>query len=405
MKSHWFHLMPYQDLPEDFKEKHPSVWVDVSSELFDPARGHQFYNEYLDELEFADSLGFDGICVNEHHANAYGLMPSPNIILAALARRTSKAALIVLGNSIALYNPPIRIAEEMAMLDCISGGRFVGGFPVGTSMDTNFAYGQTPLTLREKYREGHDLIIKAWAEPEPFAFNGKYNQLRYVNIWPRPIQKPHPPVWIPGGGSVETWDWVAAHDYMYAFLSYFGYEPATQVMKGYWEAVDRAGRDPNPYRAGYLQVIGVSETDAQAEKDYAEAVSYFYHRCLHVPDHWAAAPGYLTLKTIKSLKSPFSFEQLADLKWKDFVEQGYVIAGSPATVRDRLVEVLKEMNVGQLFTLLHFGNLSAALTRKNTELYAKEVLPFLREQLWNEWEDRWAPHPMKEEDRMPVAAL
>ena len=405
MKCHWFHLMPYQDLPEDFKEKHPSVWVDVSSELFDPARGHQFYNEYLDQLEFADSLGFDGICVNEHHANAYGLMPSPNLILAALARRTSNSSLIVLGNSIALYNPPIRIAEEMAMLDCISGGRFVAGFPVGTSMDTNFAYGQTPLTLREKYREGHDLIIKAWTEPEPFVFNGKYNQLRYVNIWPRPIQKPHPPVWIPGGGSVETWDWVAEHDYMYAFLSYFGYEPATQIMRGYWEAVDRAGRDRNPYRAGYLQLIGVSETDAQAEKDYAEAASYFYHRCLHVPDYWAAAPGYLTLKTIKALKSPFSFEQLADLKWKDFVEQGYVIAGSPATVRDRLVEVIKEMNVGQLFSLLHFGNLSAELTRKNTELYATEVLPFLREQLWNEWEDRWAPHPLKEEDRMPVAAL
>ncbi len=194
MKSHWFHLMPYQDLPEDFKEKHPSVWVDVSSELFDPALGHKYYNEYLDQLEFADSLGFDGICVNEHHANAYGMMPSPNLILAALARRTSNSSLIVLGNSIALYNPPIRIAEEMAMLDCISGGRFVGGFPVGTSMDTNFAYGQTPMTLREKYREGHDLIIKAWTEPEPFIFNGKYNQLRYVNIWPRPIQKPHPPV-------------------------------------------------------------------------------------------------------------------------------------------------------------------------------------------------------------------
>ena len=82
-----------------------------------------------------------------------------------------------------------------------------------------------------------------------------------------------------------------------------------------------------------------------------------------------------------------------------------MIAGSPATVRERLVEVIKEMNVGQLFSLLHFGNLSRELTRKNTELYAKEVLPFLREQLWNEWEDRWAPHPMNEEDRMPVAAL
>ena len=405
MKSHWFHLMPYPDLPEDFKEKHPSVWVDVSSSLFDPVRGHETYNEYLDQLEFADSQGFDGICVNEHHANAYGLMPSPNIILATLARRTSKAALIVLGNSIALYNPPIRIAEEMAMLDCISGGRFVGGFPVGTSMDTNFAYGQTPITLRDKYREGHDLIIKAWTEPEPFAFNGKFNQLRYVNTWPRPVQKPHPPVWIPGGGSVETWEWVAKHDYMYAFLSYFGYEPATHIMRGYWEAVDRAGRDRNPYRAGYLQLIGVSETDAQAEKDYAEAASYFYHRCLHVPDHWAAVPGYLTLKTIKSLKSPFSFEQLKDLGWKEFVDQGYVIAGSPATVRERLDEVIREMNVGQLFSLLHFGNLGREQTRKNTELYAKEVMPYLRERLWNEWEDRWGPHPLAEEERVAVAAM
>ena len=152
MKFHWFHLMPYPDLPDDFQEKHRSVWVDVDYSLFDPERGHQVYNEYMDELEFAEAAGFDGICVNEHHSNAYGLMPSPNIIAAGLARRTSKAALVVLGNSIALYNPPIRVAEEFAMLDVISGGRLVAGFPVGTSMDTNFAYGMTPATLRASCR-------------------------------------------------------------------------------------------------------------------------------------------------------------------------------------------------------------------------------------------------------------
>jgi alkanesulfonate monooxygenase SsuD/methylene tetrahydromethanopterin reductase-like flavin-dependent oxidoreductase (luciferase family) len=85
---------------------------------------------------------------------------------------------VVLGNSLALYNPPIRVAEEMAMLDVISGGRFVAGFPVGSSMDANFAYGQTPATLREKYREAHELVIRAWTTPEPFTFNGKYTQLR-----------------------------------------------------------------------------------------------------------------------------------------------------------------------------------------------------------------------------------
>lgn len=213
MRFHWFHLMPYPYLPDDFKDKYCSVWVDVPSSLFDPEKGHWLYHQYLDQLEFAAGLGFDGICVNEHHQNAYGLMPSPNLMAAALARRTSNAALVVMGNSIALYNPPIRVAEEFAMLDVMSGGRLIAGFPVGTSMDTNFCYGEPPATLRDKYDEAHRLIIQAWSRPEPFAFNGKYTQLRYVNIWPRPLQKPHPPIWIPGGGSMETWDFCLDYDY------------------------------------------------------------------------------------------------------------------------------------------------------------------------------------------------
>ena len=196
----WFHLMPYRALPPDFSKNYNSVWVDPPSHLFDPATMHELYNTSLDELEFADQMGYDAICVNEHHQNAYGLMPSPNIMAAALARRAKNAAICVLGDSIALYNPPVRVAEEFAMLDCLTGGRLIAGFPVGTSMDTNYCYGQTPATLREKYHEAHELIIKAWTEPEVFAWNGKYTQLRYVNIWPRPVQQPHPPIWIPGGG-------------------------------------------------------------------------------------------------------------------------------------------------------------------------------------------------------------
>src|SRR5499425_2208177 len=155
MKFTWFHLMPYRWLPADFRDR---------------------YHEYLDMLEYADEVGFDAIGVNEHHQNAYGMMPSPNIMAAALARRTQKAMLLVLGNSIALYNPPVRVAEEFAMLDVISGGRLIAGFPVGTSMDINYCYGQNPATVRDKYREAHELIIKAWAAREAFAFNGKYTK-------------------------------------------------------------------------------------------------------------------------------------------------------------------------------------------------------------------------------------
>ena len=109
MKLMWFHLMPYTELPDDFRQKHPSVWVDIHSTLFDPRRAHHMYNDFMDELEFAAECGFDAVCVNEHHSNGYGLMPSPNLIASSLARRTTDTALCVMGNSLALYNPPTRV--------------------------------------------------------------------------------------------------------------------------------------------------------------------------------------------------------------------------------------------------------------------------------------------------------
>jgi alkanesulfonate monooxygenase SsuD/methylene tetrahydromethanopterin reductase-like flavin-dependent oxidoreductase (luciferase family) len=147
----------------------------------------------------------------------------------------------LIGNSIALYNPPIRVAEESAMLDCISGGRLVAGFPVGTPMDTNFCYGQIPALTREKYAETHELIMRAWHEDEIFAFDGKFNQLRYGNCWPKPIQKPNPPIYISVGGSIESWDFCLDNDYNYSYLSFNGYKGGPALMDGYWERVAQRG--------------------------------------------------------------------------------------------------------------------------------------------------------------------
>jgi len=398
MRFHWFHLMPYPDLPDDFKSKYRSVWVDVPSDLYDPEKGHRIYHEYLDQLEFADSLGFDGICVNEHHQNAYGLMPSPNLMGAALARRTSKAALVVMGNSIALYNPPVRVAEEFAMLDVMSGGRLIAGFPVGTSMDTNFCYGQPPAVLRDKYDEAHRLIIQAWTRPEPFSFNGKYTQLRYVNIWPRPLQQPHPPIWIPGGGSIETWDFCLEHDYMYSYLSYYGYKRAAEVMRGFWDKTESVGKALNPYRAGYAQIVCVADSDEEAERLYSPHIDYFFNRCLHVHPGFADAPGYRTQATLRAGFTPqvggVASAMRQPLRWKDFVENGFVIAGSAATVRETLREALTSMRVGNLMLLCQIGNMPDALTRENTQRFAHDVMPSLRD-LWSDYEDAWYPKPLK----------
>ena len=381
MKFTWFSLMPWPYLPDDFREKHRSVWVDIDSRLFDPAKSHEVYNSYIDMLEYAGTLGFDGIGVNEHHQNGYGIMPSPNIIAAGLARRTSDVGLVVLGNSIALYNPPTRVAEEFAMLDCISGGRLVAGFPVGTSMDTNYCYGQIPALTREKYQEAHDLIRRAWSDPDPFAWNGRYNKLRHVNIWPRPIQDP-PPVHIPGGGSVETYDFCIDNTYSYSYLSFSGYIRAKALMQGYWDRVaQRNAPDESPYRAGFAQTICVADTDEEAERLYSEHVSYFYNRCLHVYGGFADAPGYRTIKTIQTgALSQYAppIGGYSELTWKDLIEQGHVIAGSPETVRQRMEELITGLNVGNIFCLMHVGNMPMDKCMHSTKLFADKVMPHLR---------------------------
>ncbi len=408
MKLMWFHLMPYTELPDDFRDKHPSVWVDIDSSLFDPRRAHHMYNDFMDELEFAAECGFDAVCVNEHHSNGYGLMPSPNLIASALARRTSDTALCVMGNSLALYNPPTRVAEEFAMIDVISGGRLIAGFPVGTPMDTCFAYGQNPSMLRDRYYEAHDLVLRAWTAPDTFAFNGRFNQQRYVNIWPRPVQKPHPPIWIPGGGSVETWRWCAEMDHVYAYLSYFGYQAGQATMDGFWGEMDRLGKDRNPYRAGFLQFVGVAESREEAYRLYREPAEYFYGRCLHVDPRFAGAPGYTSEATqragvvgqVAQVARMRRFDTLAR-EMDAIVEKGYVIIGSPDEVAAQLKEVATNLNVGHLMLLMQFGNMGKDLAKYNTQLFAEKVMPQLTE-TFSEWEDRWWPQPMNREARAPL---
>src|SRR6266576_3391245 len=375
MKISAFHLMPHRELPADFEKRYPSVWVTPPWwELADPARVGQYYNWTLDELLFAARAGFDGVCTNEHHQNAYGFMPSPNIV--------------------------------GAMLDCISGGRLVAGLPLGSPMDVNLCYGITPMEHRERYREAFALVMKAWQAREIFAWNGKYTQLANVNLWPRPIQQPHPPVWVPGSGSISTFDFAVEHDVCYCFLSYSGARSAKTMMDGYWRVVAEKGRDLNPYRAGFLQLVVVAENDARAEEKYARHVEYFYHKCLHVPAIWFSPPGNQDYRSlVATMSNPVRrAENPKTLRYRDFVERGYVIAGSPATVRDRLKEeVIKGLRVGNLMVLLQIGSMPHELALENIDLFARKVLPDLRG-TWDDegWVNYWWPERLRT-PAVPVA--
>ncbi|HEX7786624.1 MAG TPA: LLM class flavin-dependent oxidoreductase, partial [Methylomirabilota bacterium] len=261
---------------------------------------------------------------------------------------------------------------------------------------------------RERYRESFELVLKAWQSRENFAYNGHYFQLAHVNLWPRPIQQPHPPVWVPGSGSISTFDFAVDHETCYCFLSYSGARSARTMMDGYWHVVAERGRDANPYRAGFLQLVAVAESDARAEQQYARHVEYFYHKCLHVPGVWFSPPGNQDYRSlVTSMRNPVRRAQNPkDLRYRDFVEQGYVIAGSPATVRDRLrEEVIKGLRVGNLMVLLHIGSMGHELTLENMELFAREVLPQLRD-TWDDegWVNHWWPERLRDARPAPVAA-
>ena len=135
--------------------------------------------------------------LNEHHQNIYGLMPSPNIIAAALTQKTSNGKIVVLANLLPLHGNPLRVAEEYAMLDNMSNGRVIAGLAPGGGQET-FNYNTPAAIQREQFWEAVDLIEQAWTREGPFAFEGKHYPLRYVNPWPQPQQRPHPPIWIPG---------------------------------------------------------------------------------------------------------------------------------------------------------------------------------------------------------------
>jgi alkanesulfonate monooxygenase SsuD/methylene tetrahydromethanopterin reductase-like flavin-dependent oxidoreductase (luciferase family) len=401
MKFHWFAQQYYTALPDDAGEQVRSAWVTPPPAMADPEQIGRDYRMYLRLMQFADRVGWDSLLLNEHHQTWHAMSPSPNLLASVLAATTENAAIAICGNSLALYNPPVRVAEELAMLDCLSGGRLIAGMVFGTPMDSAFSYGTPPAELRERFYEARELILRGWRSTEPFSFNGAYNKLRYVNPWPRPVQQ-EPPIWIPGSGSLETWDLVNEFDYCYGYLSFSGKQAATPIVNGFWERTEQSGANMNPHRMAFTQIICCSDTDAEAEALYGDAVRY-YHRNNPVPLEFATPPGFQTQASLRESmrrSKNQSMEQRrkamrGELSFWEYDELGYIIAGSPERVEQRVRSLATDLRIGQLITCMHLGNLPEETALHNTELFGSQVIPKLRG-LWSEYEDRWTPKVSQE---------
>ena len=372
MRFFSFHLMPYPDLPPDYDGP---AWITCPNSFYDPELGNKLYNRYIDELILAEELGFDGVCVNEHHQNAYGNMPSPNLIASILARQTSRVRIAVVGNALPLYDPPTRVAEEFAMIDVISGGRLIAGFVVGGGPEY-YSFSINPADARERFAEAHDLIMRAWTEPGPFEFSGKHFRIRYVNPWPRPLQQPHPEVWIPGVGSLETMEFVAKRRYAYMGIPYFHFDVFEKTYKMFRQACNNEGYEADPLQCGVLAPIYVSETDAKAREEYEEHFWYFRDRLL--PGITISPPGYFTARSLANVvKGGPSFITNAK-DWDEIIAGRFAIVGSPETVAESLSEAIGRIGAGNLLGLFQMGTLGPEATRQSMGLFASEVIPKLR---------------------------
>ncbi len=260
----YFNEHPYQDRSRDWYWKPDAGFTDLglSNAEYDPKIGADLWSRYLDEMVYAEEMGFDGLMQNEHHATPLTMRASTNIEAAILARITNRAKIVLLGNVLPLWEP-MWLAEQLAMIDVISRGRLVAGWVRGTGRES-VAHNASPAYNWERYQEAHDFIIKAWTQDGPFQWDGEHFEYRYVNPWVRPYQQnPHPPIWVPGVLSKSTMQWAAERRYVYVGQA-IALEPTKRSFAYYDEVAKDNGYEAGTQHRGYVMKVHVDETEELA---------------------------------------------------------------------------------------------------------------------------------------------
>ena len=382
MRAYFFSDMAYPYVPESVVDELRSARVNVPNAYCDPVVVAALYDQYLEEFEYAAELGLD-LALSEHHQSMTCLNPASPLTAAILARRTERARIAFVGIPLPARNSPVRAAEELAMLDCMSRGRIIVGMIRGVATEVHPGNIHAAHT-RERMREAHDLIVKTWTEREPFSWEGKHWHYRYVNPWPRPYQQPHPTIWWTGAGE-ENARFAAERRYPFAvFLSPFEHTEA--LFDAYRRRSRELGHpEPTPDRFAYLGMAYTAETDAQAEEDSRGFLWYFdrrrYPHFHNVPGfaapaalarNFRAAPGIGQHRLDPGGASP----------WKGGFDTlqagGGLMSGSPDTMIRKITYMYERYRMGHLLFMGRTGAMPTAKVRRSLELFAREVYPAVR---------------------------
>lgn len=377
MQVYYFSEFPYHEYSDAEGAKYPSLRLTFPNTNYDPHIAHGLFHRYLDEYQYCEELGFDGLMLNEHHNTPSCMNATMNLIGAILARNTKRAKLLLLGNVLPIWDNPVRLAEEVAMLDILSNGRIISGFVRGVGVES-VATNTNPVHNRERFEEAHDLVIKTWTTPGPFRWEGKHFHFRVVNPWIVPIQKPHPPIWVPGSASPETVQWAARRGYTYAaFLTPLGI--TKELFNLYRTTAAEAQQQVTADNFAYLLCCYVADSEAKAQEE-AKHFLWRMGETLRGPREYFAPPGYrsraatqMALRRRTSEATPLNKQSLEELQ-----ANYHVVAGTPDTVLKKLAFIRDELGVGQLIFYGQESRMSHAATMRSIELFGKEVMPAIK---------------------------
>ena len=366
MKAAVFSPSPYQGPAKR------GVWP-VPADSFSAEQAEKSMETHLEMFEMADELGFDWVTVAEHHFAPMSMTPNPMVMAGALSQRVKRAKIALLGPDIPILNP-IRVAEEFAMLDAISGGRVVAGMMRGTSNEY-VTYNVNPSESRARFEESLQLIVKAWTEPQPFGWEGRYYQYRAVSIWPRPIQKPYPPIYM-SGSSPEAGE-MAARNHVRLGFAVTTVPLAARAAKYYREQCTVNGWECTPEDILYRVGVHVADTDEQAFEDLSPAAgtarAQGFSRSNPALDEAASRAGYYGRDTNTQRARLLA----GDHSLRERVEAGQTLCGSPESVLKQLQRVRDEVGAGVVDLIFAGG--TPDKTRRSMELFGTQVLPRMHE--------------------------
>ena len=403
-RTYAFTEMPYPYIPPE--DTFESARVTLPNRIYDPELGHQLYGKYFDIYRRADELGLD-VMINEHHATATCVEPAASIPLGIIARETTKARILSLGSPIANRGQPLRVAEEMAMIDVISQGRLDCGFVRGVPMELS-AGNANPVDTKLRFWEAADLIVKAWTSHDgPFNWEGDYYHYRQANAWPRVYQEPHPPVWVPTQTPSSAME-VAERQYVLATILN-GAEGASQIFDAYRRrSVECGFGEPAPELLAYCGLVFVGENDKEGFAGARKLHWYLQHN--KVAPQFMNVPGYIDPRARAAMMRKVATEgqsttitgHFAHASIEELVEGGFFFAGSPETVYQQLCSFHEKVGgFGHLLMMVQGGTMGYELTAGSMELFAEQVLPRLR----STWDNEPRTAAPAEEDDTATAAM